>query len=426
MTDAPTTPHETGEDPCQNCGYNSKAPWRNGYFTGKMLTKRDFRAEQRYFLELARRHDAHLHGWGIVCGLDVRAHPICPRERVIVGPGLAIDAPGREINVPHDTEVDIPDQLVKAALEKNAAADRQGKTDPVPGGQHCPEPIRLYLCLRYQECKEEWTNAPFEECGCGPQPAQIFDGFCLELTEGKPASFTEAEVLCGGERPQDCGAFLHSPRHCHLPPCDHCIPLAVLTGWPSDGWVREWEIDGSMRVGLPSTAALAQAVRCLTRRPRTRITNFNWEHNDRIELQRFIERYVSDKCQRRGFDVDFSCPLHPGTVRDGERNPLIFQATFLFHEAGAIRPEIAPATLIRRDDTRLRLELDPTFGHKLHGCHFDVPLHLPCNFLLDQHGCPVDGNLLAHLREGKFTVPHETGDGVAGGLFESWIRVHRH
>jgi len=37
---------------------------------------------------------------------------------------------------------------------------------------------------------------------------------------------------------------------------------------------------------------------------------------------------------------------------------------------------------------------------------------------------PVDGELLARIDDdGNYVVSPPTGDGVQGGLFESWIRV---
>jgi hypothetical protein len=45
---------------------------RNHYFTGKLLTAEDFNDEQNYILERHRRHNRKLHGYGVVCGLQVK------------------------------------------------------------------------------------------------------------------------------------------------------------------------------------------------------------------------------------------------------------------------------------------------------------------------------------------------------------------
>ena len=36
------------------------------YFQGQMLSVSDLEAEQEYFLARLRRHNRHLHGWGVV------------------------------------------------------------------------------------------------------------------------------------------------------------------------------------------------------------------------------------------------------------------------------------------------------------------------------------------------------------------------
>src|SRR5262245_46337129 len=68
---------------------------RNNYYTGKLLTERDLRAEQRYLIDKLRLHHLALHGWGVVCGLKVVPHPYCPELRLVIEPGQAIDGCGR-------------------------------------------------------------------------------------------------------------------------------------------------------------------------------------------------------------------------------------------------------------------------------------------------------------------------------------------
>ncbi len=83
---------------------------RNHYFTGKLLTERDLSAEQRYFIDKLRLHHLALHGWGVVCGLRVKPHPHCPDRRLVIEPGLAIDGCGREILVPEEVEIELPEK----------------------------------------------------------------------------------------------------------------------------------------------------------------------------------------------------------------------------------------------------------------------------------------------------------------------------
>ena len=46
---------------------------RPKYSSGVYLTASDFLAEQFYRRQLQRRHHRYLHGWGVVCGLQVVA-----------------------------------------------------------------------------------------------------------------------------------------------------------------------------------------------------------------------------------------------------------------------------------------------------------------------------------------------------------------
>lgn len=74
---------------------------RNAYFYGKLLTTRDFQAEQQYFIDKGRTVHRLLHGTGIVCGLDVLAARIQDTKLVIdLGEGYALDCCGREIVIP--------------------------------------------------------------------------------------------------------------------------------------------------------------------------------------------------------------------------------------------------------------------------------------------------------------------------------------
>lgn len=69
------------------------------FFFGKLLAVDDLAAEQEYALEKARRHNRHLHGFGIVDGLGVRLQPGTGGCSISVEPGYAIDRFGNEIEL---------------------------------------------------------------------------------------------------------------------------------------------------------------------------------------------------------------------------------------------------------------------------------------------------------------------------------------
>lgn len=67
---------------------------RNRYFYGKLLSVRDFDAEQTYFNNKRRLANRILSGTGVVCGLNVVA---TSENKISIESGMAIDYLGREI-----------------------------------------------------------------------------------------------------------------------------------------------------------------------------------------------------------------------------------------------------------------------------------------------------------------------------------------
>ncbi len=81
---------------------------RVNYFHGQLLSVSDMKAEQEYFLAKLRRHNRHLHGWGVVSGLKVT---IGNSSEIVVEPGVAIDCAGNEIYVCTQLRLKIPMNL---------------------------------------------------------------------------------------------------------------------------------------------------------------------------------------------------------------------------------------------------------------------------------------------------------------------------
>jgi len=103
---------------------------RNRYFFGQMLTSKDFEDEQQYHLNQRCRHNRHLHGYGIVTGLDVNISQCESSPTVSVSPGYALDAYGREILLTED--VALPIGCRKSPLYVTVA-HKERETDWVPG-----------------------------------------------------------------------------------------------------------------------------------------------------------------------------------------------------------------------------------------------------------------------------------------------------
>lgn len=182
-------------DHCEK-GCGSIVSERNRYFTGKLMTARDFQGEQDYFLSRHYLHNRLLHGWGIVCGLEIEYHPDryhhdqladspwiasdCAKRWVRVRPGIAIDCYGRELIVRKDWYYELP------------------LPEPVPQTDgsytNAPRKEQYLLGLRYYEEEIERVPVLYSEEVCNGKREQA-----NRLREA-----TRLEWVRRGDLPPDC------------------------------------------------------------------------------------------------------------------------------------------------------------------------------------------------------------------------------
>jgi hypothetical protein len=445
---APSCGDVQGARPRENVPCEIAPFSRNNYYTGKLLTERELTAEQRYHADKLRLHHMGLHGWGAVCGLRVVPHPNCPSLNLVVEPGLAIDGGGREIYVRSGVPVPLPKAPPPPASADPCPPDyaapkpsAQGPsslstydvpdTPPPDGPATCPDTSELYVRIRYVECDTEYTPAPFDECSCngdGEKPGRIVESFVIDLLDAKPKDWDEiAESL--EECVAECEDLYGESLSCCPKPCwPAYIPLAVVRNYTPGAAVTADMIDDACRPTLPSTRRLDQLVRCildkLPVRTTTRIRDFNWTHDLSCSCGDFHRWFVEDHHGPRHFEVAFSGPVVPACLTS-----LVFQATVVRHdrghEAGGFFEAVPASVWAEPDGSKFYLRIDRKFAeHCLRGVRFDLYLTLHCDLVVDGCGFPVDGELRGRL-EGQtpvFRAP--TGDGIPGGTFKSWIRVH--
>lgn len=490
----PTPPPHASDCHCLPCSIGPLV--RNHYYTGRLLTAQDFNAEQQYHSDRQRLHNVMLHGWGIVCGLKIVVDERCPKYRLILKPGLAIDHCGREIRVLKDYVIDLRkfpnvtfpekdapafapgDQDDKAkedseaqeearspeakkgaskkeqgAATQEATKEDQATTDEVwedvdeasspdqmaeeqsSSEPSHPDDVTLSICIRYAECKDLLQPAPFHECGCPPhdrQPNIIRNHFELEITS-QPASTPIPPRRKPPELDDCCEIYPHAAAQCpEAGQQGNCLRLAVITPTRPGLAIPAKSIHHrAYRDLLPSTTTLNHVIECILRRlpPRrlTRVRQINWNHGKRYSYHLFREQFMGegDNC---GFEVTFSKPLL------GEPDNLstrIFEPTVLIpaHDRRHVRiPEFPDGNVTWVGNDKIRLEIRSEYLDDLFKrCErFDLFLRLRCDFLLDRKGRPVDGNLSARIGDDGFLInDDETGDGIPGGLFESWITVWR-
>ena len=212
-----------------------------------------------------------------------------------------------------------------------------------------------------------------------------------------------------------------------------CIPLAVIRDYVYADLLTEEMIDNSIRPLIPSVPRLESLVHCIMEHlpnhgPRlTHISRIHWEHDREYRPHEFLHDFIGSQESPKGFMIEFDEKVHPHGL-----NNRAFRATIVRHPLQSNEPlhsEIAPARVtLSEDGLRCTLHLEIEYArHHLKEQNFDVIITLQCDKVVDERGVPVDGNLLAGLREGgeEYMLRYPTGNGVPGGLFESWIRVRR-
>jgi hypothetical protein len=359
-----------------------------------------------------------------------------------VEPGQAIDACGREIRVPKQVELELPrvepsPVVVEDPCPQEPSAESEESTGETEEQQAKYEPtLTLYVCLRYVEWQAELMPAPFDECACGSngkKPNRILEGYDIEILTKEPAGFervkTEKEKW-ESDDPHEIYESLFA--HCPDPANLDCIPLAVISDFtPGEKLKAESIHNRRCRRLLPSTTVLDRLIRYILKkiptRNLTKIIEIGWTHRGEYHTHDFMRLFVGEHESSPGFQITFDRPVRPEGI-----TPRTFQAIavrYVENIHGAGQPETVPATVhLNSTRTRVHLRINHHYArNRLDRIRFDLYLLLRCNLIIDDHGHPVDGDFLASLdSDGEYVAALPTGDGIAGGLFESWIRVvHR-
>ncbi len=207
-----------GQAECGGCETRNLV--RPRFFAGQLLTEDDLELLTAYVGAKGRLHNRHLHGDGVVCGLEVTCHP-CGGGKVRVHPGHALDCCGNDILVPCTKELDILEMIRRLRIDQlgghdcgDPCAEEEGKggivfrdSTPTPEAER----QRRRYCLYVRYC-EELTDpvAPYateEPCGERPcEPTRVREGFRFELRcpeeESLPESIIDRIRCCFGDLKQ--------------------------------------------------------------------------------------------------------------------------------------------------------------------------------------------------------------------------------
>jgi hypothetical protein len=168
---------------------------RPRFFAGQLLTEAELNSQQDYILAKNRLHNRYLHGWGVVCGLEVVCNP-CDGW-VTVKPGYAIDPCGNDIIVCRDQDFDVARRIQECRdLRRPAPCD---PLDVTPSADCTDVEQTWCLTIAYNEQEARPATAlrrnGTKSCGCCSGNGQPCGCGCH-----KQAASTSAQT-CSGKPP---------------------------------------------------------------------------------------------------------------------------------------------------------------------------------------------------------------------------------
>lgn len=187
------------------------------YFSGRLLEIEDLTAEQEYFISRRRLVNRTVVGDGVVAGLAVEVADR-PGGGLVVRPGVAIDAWGREIVLPTAVEV-VPPDAGRFVVEIRY---REDLVEPTPGGEAATVVEGYELCVHEGTAPAPVTTTPAEVVEA-LRAGDVHTALCrLAASDGSaPASGEEPAVVLanvsvdgdGGLAVDDCGPRRVAPTN---------------------------------------------------------------------------------------------------------------------------------------------------------------------------------------------------------------------
>lgn len=327
---------------------------RLNYFYGQMLGAADFRSEQAYFREKLKLHNRCLHGYGVVCGLEVTAvadESCCPPEdkeeqdairaelRQLEEAIAALQDKLETESLPDDEKKAILEEIAKLGAEREALRRRlEGHGKPNPDGSaacedteptakvqvQCGLALDCHgneIVLRQAVLLDLWAmlgksdRRRLDEAGSGT----IYLGICYC---GEPINPTRPVVpdSCGAISDCNFGKTRESVRFSatiEAPEpderCETCCTgcgcecqLLAAIEWRAGAAIEPEAIDNSVRraIGLYEP---------------TVITGVSWEHGKTYSPgeAKAVLGTEGDIARTKGIEIAFSRPVHAESLSLG-------------------------------------------------------------------------------------------------------------
>jgi hypothetical protein len=228
---------------------------RVNFFPRMLLGVVDMVTDQDYVRQKLRRHNRFLHGWGVVCGLEVTPASTPPGMSasnwyVKIDSGYALGPYGDEIFVGEAVFLDL------ATCGPGASTDPCEPCMPQTGGAGAGVSSAIYVAIKYAECLARPVRAMPAGCACEQvacEYSRIRDSFQIECLTDLPPS-PPPPPLCD---------YVNGPK---VMPCPSCptepwVVLASVKLPASTGAnINVGGIDNFVRRQIYSTAVLQEPV----------------------------------------------------------------------------------------------------------------------------------------------------------------------
>jgi hypothetical protein len=298
---------------------------RPRYFSGQLLTEADLNAEQQWAIKKNRLHNLYLHGWGVVCGLEVVCHPTCDGW-VTVKTGYGISPCGDDVIVCDDHDFDV----LKAIDDWMRRCRDTGTADCTPRPTtraDCDTDGCWLLRICYEETAtrgvtplrpETQKSAPLcscgtrnctsrgccggRDCGCGQRTASMTKTMKQMNGSGRTAmTMTAAPPLATCEPTRWCEGY--RLELCKAPP------------EPPDQKPNYWDlIEGTLLGDVLACKADLQAVLALAPQPNANTTNeqlYSQCCRFLAEVRTFVKAHPSVHCAGLNTLLNLQCPPVP-------------------------------------------------------------------------------------------------------------------
>jgi len=420
------------------------------YFYGQLLGVHDFQSEQNYYRDKLKLHNRCLHGYGTICGLEVLPDPTeaeCEPQTQREISRLQAELANLAQSIQQAEQSGNADE-VRRLRAQSEELQRQLEQYPPPAGYVTKRPTRVQLMcglaldcegneliVRYPLAIDLWQELSSDDRKrLNPEGQTIYVSLCycpLGVDPVRPVLLdtcgTTSECVYGKVKDSIHIRVTVDPpprddrcETCCTPCPDPCLLLARINGFIPGQTLTPEQIENHVR-------------RMIGLYPFATINGISWTHG---------AEYTSDEAREfldDGITIQFSRPVQTATITRGVVDLWVIEGgrgrhADIYNIDGYIEvPETQATTWLKfRQSSRENLQEGDRVLVTVRTC-----------FILDECCRPVDGNHIGGrvpilpeaaaydrsqtpgvcIQPPRGFGPWTSGNGTAGGTFESWFYI---